>query len=44
MQEKHVQLDTRLWNTDAPAAQSQNMEKSLSLTFWPRPTPRGMGC
>ena len=34
-----------LWNTDAPGGNKVKLgQNSLSLTFWPRPTPRGMWC
>ena len=40
-----IQLDMRLWNTDAPGGNKVKLwQKSLSPTFWPRPTPRGMVC
>ena len=37
-----TKLDMCLWNTDAPGGNKvQLWQKSLSPTFWPRPTPRG---
>ena len=37
------QLDMCLWNKDAPCYNYVKIwQKSLSPTFWPRPTPRGM--
>ena len=34
-----------LWNMDAPSGNKVKIwQKSLSPTFWPRPTPRGMWC
>ena len=36
------QLDMYLWNTDAPGGNKVKLwQKSLSPTFWPRPTPQG---
>ena len=39
---KQSELDMCLWNTDAPGGNKvQLWQKSLSPTFWPRPTPQG---
>ena len=38
-------LDMCLWNTDAPGGNKVKLwQKSITPTFWPRPSPRGMWC
>ena len=40
-----LQQDMCLWNTDAPSGNKVKiLQKSLSPTFWPRPTPMGRWC